>query len=339
MTVTPPSTQPSLITCVGEPLVVLTAERGPLEFAETFARGPGGAELNVATTIASLGLPTALITRVGAEGFGRYIVDHLVASGVDVSAIIVDPDRQTGVYVKQRGAGSDHPHDLADTESRWLYYRRDSAASALSVGDLAAPAVREMLRRTRLLHVTGITPALSETARQTVDQLLRGNYLRSFDVNYRPGLWTSPELAADTLAGCVRASDIAFMGLDEANAAFNTATPAEIRATFPEPEYLVVKNDAHHVTAFHKGDAIEVPSLTVDVHEKIGAGDAFASGFLVGIITGESVARALRLGHICAATTLTTAADAVAPSRSVIERLIALPDEQWRTTQFDPTNP
>src|SRR3954447_14003529 len=141
MIVTPPSTEPSLITCVGEPLVVLTAERGPLELAETFARGPGGAELNVATTTASLGVPTAMLARVGAEGFGRYLVDHLVASGVDTSAIIVDPARQTGVYVKQRGAGSAHPHDLAAAESRWLYYRRDSAASALSVGDLANAAV------------------------------------------------------------------------------------------------------------------------------------------------------------------------------------------------------
>lgn len=324
-----------LITCIGEPLVVLAAEQGPLEFAETFTRGPAGAELNVATTISSLGLPTALITRVGAEGFGRYIVDHLVASGVDVSAIIVDPARQTGLYVKQRGAGTDHPHDLGDTESRWLYYRRDSAASALSVDDLAEPAVEDVLRRTQLLHVTGITPALSETARQTVDHLLRGNYRCSFDVNYRPGLWSSPELAADTLAACVRASDIAFMGLDEANAAFNTATPAEIRAAFPEPEYLVVKNDAHHVTGFHRGQAIEVPALAVEVHEKIGAGDAFASGFLFGITTGKSVDLALRMGHICAATTLTSAADAVAPRREVIERLMSLSDEQWQTTEFE----
>jgi 2-dehydro-3-deoxygluconokinase len=337
--VTPPSTQPPLITCIGEPLVVLTAQRGPLELAETFTRGPGGAELNVATTIASLGLPTALIARVGSEGFGRYIFEHLVASGVDVSAIIIDPVRQTGLYVKQRGAGTDHPHDLSEAESGWLYYRRDSAASALSVGDLAYPSVENVLRRTQLLHVTGITPALSETTRQTVDHLLGGDYRCSFDVNYRPGLWPSTDLAADTLAACVRASDIAFMGLDEANAAFNTATPAEIRATFPEPEYLVVKNDAHHVTGFHEGTAIEVPALKVEVHEKIGAGDAFASGFLVGITTGETVARALRLGHICAATTLTSAADAAAPSREVIGRLLSLPDKQWSATEFELAQP
>jgi 2-dehydro-3-deoxygluconokinase len=124
------------------------------------------------------------------------------------------------------------------------------------------------------------------------------------------------------------------MGLDEANAAFNTATPAEIRAAFPEPEYLVVKNDAHHVTGFHEGEAIEVPALSVEVHEKIGAGDGFASGFLVGITAGRTVDRALRLGHICAATTLTSAADAVAPRGEVIERLMSLSDEQWRTTEF-----
>ena len=96
------------------------------------------------------------------------------------------------------------------------------------------------------------------------------------------------------------------MGLDEAAAVFGTASPGQIRAEFPEPEYLVVKNDAHHVTGFHGNVIVEVPSLTVDVVEKIGAGDAFAGGFLAGVITGKDIEHALRMGHICAASTLST---------------------------------
>jgi len=94
------------ITCVGEALIVLAAQRGPLETAESFVRGAAGAEVNVATTLAALGISTSIITRVGADGFGRYLSAHLAEAGVDISAVLADTARPTGLYVKQRGAGS-----------------------------------------------------------------------------------------------------------------------------------------------------------------------------------------------------------------------------------------
>jgi len=124
------------------------------------------------------------------------------------------------------------------------------------------------------------------------------------------------------------------MGMDEAAAAFGITSPREIRNEFPEPEYLVVKNDSHHVTGFHKGDAVEVPALTVDVVEKIGAGDAFASGFLTGIVTELETDRALRMGHICAAAALSSTDDAVKPAQDELDRLLALSEQDWATAQF-----
>jgi 2-dehydro-3-deoxygluconokinase len=322
------------ITCVGEALIVLSAERGPLETAETFVRGAAGAEVNVATTLATLGISSSVITRVGDDGFGRYLTAHLAEAGVETSAVIVDPARPTGLYIKQRGSGSTHPHDLPIGESRMVYYRRGSAGAALAVEDLNRSDVRDVLHRSDLIHLSGITPALSDTAQEAVAGLMHDRYRCSFDLNYRPALWRDLRTAADVLADCVRASDIVLMGMDEATAAFGASSPHEIRSEFPEPEYLVVKNDSHHVTGFHKDDAVEVPALTVDVVEKIGAGDAFAGGFLTGVITGMTTEHALRMGHICAATTLSSPDDAAKPARSELNRLLALSQSDWATARF-----
>ena len=328
---TPPSPH---ITCVGEALVVLSADRGPLENTESLVRGAAGAEVNVATTLAALGISTSVITRVGDDGFGRFLAAHLAEANVDTSAVIFDQARPTGLYIKERGGGSTHPRDLALGESRMVYYRRGSAGAAMSVEDLKRPEVRRVLHGTNLLHLSGITPALSDTARRAVAELMQGPYRCCFDVNYRPALWETASIAADVLADCVRASDIALMGMDEAAAAFGVTSPREIRNEFPEPEYLVVKNDSHHVTGFHKGDAVEVPALTVDVVEKIGAGDAFASGFLTGIVTGMETDRALRMGHICAAATLSSTDDAAKPAHDELDRLLGLTEQHWATARF-----
>jgi 2-dehydro-3-deoxygluconokinase len=325
---------PPHITCVGEALVVLSASRGPLETAESFVRGAAGAEVNVATTVAALGLPTSVISRVGDDAFGRFLIAHMSEAGVDTSAVIVDAMRPTGLYIKERGGGSAHPHDLPLGESRMLYYRRESAGAALSVADLRRPEVQGALHRTDVLHLTGITPALSDSAREAVAELMQGPQRCCFDLNYRPALWQTPDGAADVLSDCVRASDIALMGMDEAAAAFGATSAREIRNEFPEPEYLVVKNDSHHVTGFHKNDAVEVPALTVDVVEKIGAGDAFASGFLAAIATGTPIDRALRMGHICAAAALSSTEDAAKPDIDELNRLLVLTEQQWTTARF-----
>ena len=327
--------RPPHITCVGEALVVLSAQRGPLETVESFVRGAAGAEANVATILAALGMSTSVITRVGDDGFGRFLTAHLTEASVDTSAVIVDSTRPTALYIKERGSGSAHPHDLPLGESRALYYRRGSAGGALTPEDLRRAEVARVLSRTDLLHLSGITPALSDTARAAVAEMMQGPHRCCFDLNYRPTLWETPAIAADVLADCVRASHITLMGMDEAAAAFGLTSPHQIRTEFPEPEYLVVKNDAHHVTGFHKDNAVEVPALSVDVVEKIGAGDAFASGFLAGVITGTTTERALRMGHICAATALSSADDAAKPALGELNRLLGLTEHDWATARFN----
>lgn len=334
----PTPIRPRAVT-LGEGLAVLIAQPGPLEDSATFDRAAGGTEANVAMVLAQLDVEAGWISRVGNDGFGRYLVRHLARHGIDVAAVVVDPARPTAVYVKERGGGSPAPTDLSMGESRMLYYRTGSAASALSPADLIAPAAKRLLDESALAHVTGVTAALSESATRLTDELVsmprRGRFV-SFDLNYRPALWvTRSEDASEVLARLARHSDIVFLGADEASAVFGTDDPARLRALFPEPKHLIVKNDAHTVTGFHGDERVDVPALRLDVVEKIGAGDAFAGGFLAGLLHGLGHEERIRLGHLCAAAALTGHGDiAELPPRARLEELAALGSAEWARLDY-----
>lgn len=324
---------------VGEGLAVLVARPGPLEQSAQFDRSAGGAEANVAMVLTELGISAAWLSRVGDDGFGRYLVTQLAAQGVDVDAVAVDPVRPTGVYIKERGSGSGAPHDLPAHASRMHYYRAGSAASALSPADLAPRAAAGLLDRTDLVHFTGITPALSESANEltrTLIALPRRGRLVSFDLNYRPALWGSRvEKAADELAAHVRGADVVLLGADEAEEIFGTGDPAALRALFPEPAQLIVKNDKHTVTGFDGDAFVDVPALALDITERIGAGDAFAGGYLAALLHGADLRTRLRYGHLCAAAALTATGDvAKLPPAQDIRRLAALPETEWTGLRY-----
>ncbi|MFI6869798.1 sugar kinase [Nocardia sp. NPDC050406] len=322
---------------VGEGLAVLVAQPGPLEDSRSFDRGAGGAEANVAAVLTQLGVETAWISRVGDDGFGRYLVRHLAERGVDVSAVAVDATRPTAVYVKERGGGSGGPTDLAAGASRMLYYRTGSAASALSPVDLGAATT--LLEGCELVHFTGITTALSESATALTETLVdmpRGGRLVSFDLNYRPALWDRREVdAAEVLARHVRGCDVVFLGSDEAEAVFGTGDPDSLRALFPQPRHLVVKNDAHAVIGFLGSDRVEVPALALTVTERIGAGDAFAGGYLAALLQSRPHEQLLRFGHLCAAAALTGVGDgAELPPLPLVESLAAISAADWAALRY-----
>ncbi|MGW4848982.1 sugar kinase [Nocardia brasiliensis] len=337
----PTSTRPRAVT-VGEGLAVLVAQPGPLEESDTFERTAGGAEANVATVLPQLGVDTAWLSRIGSDGFGRYLIAHLAARGVDVSAVVTDPTRPTAVYVKERGSGSGKATDLAERASRMLYYRTGSAASAMSPADLGATAAAALLARCDLVHFTGITTALSDSTTELTEALLalpRNGRLVSFDLNFRPALWAQRlNLAADVLARHVRGSDVVFLGADEAAAVFGTGDPDALRALFPEPAQLIVKNDEHTVTGFAGAERVEVPALGLEVTERIGAGDAFAGGYLAALLHGRPLDQRLRFGHLCAAAALTGTGDgAELPHPSILERLAALDEKGWAELHYNET--
>lgn len=315
--------------CVGEAMAALVPDqRGPLEEVVTFHQSVGGAEYNVARGLVRLGVPAAWISRVGDDGFGRRIVSTLDADGVDTSAVTVDSARPTGLYVKEIG-----PHGSA-----MHHYRRGSAASTLGPDLLDVLAARRLLDGADLLHLSGITAALSGSALELLRRLLNGRrrtgQLVSFDLNWRPALWPDPDTAASVLRPLLGAADIVLCGADEARAVLGTSEPRELRAMLPRPAVLVIKDDARTATAVDRDStATTEPALQVEVVERVGAGDAFAAGYLAGILRGYSAARRLRLGHLAAAATLVVPGDHGAPPPpGTVEALLACQPEQWAAT-------
>jgi 2-dehydro-3-deoxygluconokinase len=288
---------------------------GPLEQAELLALSAGGAESNVAQYLAGHGVTARWVSRIGADPFGRMICRRIGAGGVDVSGVVVDPDRPTGVYFKERG----HVH----------YYRRGSAASALSPAVLDTPAVATA----DALHLTGITPALSESCRELVVAALepgpRRRPLVSFDLNWRPALWRGCD-GADLLRGLANFADVVFVGQDEATTVWGCRDAEAVRALLPDPPVLVVKDAERGATAFHQGSATTVPSLSVDVVDVVGAGDAFAAGYLTALFAGRDPVGQLRLGHLTAAAALRSTADhGPLLDPAIVQPLLAADADAW----------
>ncbi|WP_108933077.1 sugar kinase [Streptomyces ardesiacus] len=330
----PRSTAPDVVDVValGESMVTfLPSVPGRLADVPSFERTIGGAESNVACVLAAAGHAVRWVGRVGADGFGDHLVEAIGAYGVDVSAVRRDPARPTGIYFRTAGDRATDAHEVA-------YYRAGSAASAMSTGTMDLDAVRSG----RVLHLSGITPALSADCLGLVRELTArrpGRPLVSFDVNHRPGLWRDaghghgPEVLLDLARG----ADLVFVGDDEARDAWGLTGPEAVRAALPEPELLVVKQGASGATAFHGDRATSVPALHVDVVAAVGAGDAFAAGFLSATLRELPVRERLRHGHLMAAAALTVPGDLAAPpARDHADRLAALDDTAWGRLRLGP---
>jgi len=304
-----PDTSP-LAVCLGEGLVsFVPATAAPLEDARTFHRSLAGAEWNTAIALASAGIRAAVVSRVGDDGFGRFLTSELRRHDVDDSAVEIDADSPTGLYVKELS-----PRPDGSIDGTMHYYRAGSAAARMSPAMLAAPPASALLAEAALVHTTGITLALSESARATQDAVFdrpRDGRLLSFDVNWRPALWRGREdEGRAVIADFARRADIVFCTRPDAEAVFGTAEPERLRALFPEPRYLLATSPDGAV-AFDGAERTDSRSLDVPVVESIGAGDAFAAGFLAGVLTGLSLTGSLARAHRIATRALISTRDHV----------------------------
>ncbi|MFD8153169.1 sugar kinase [Streptomyces sp. NPDC059720] len=315
--------EPGPVTCIGETMAALVPEPVvPLETADLLRVDVAGAESNVARYLADHRVPARWVSAVGDDPWGRLVRTRVAESGVDTSAVRTDPQRPTGVLFKNPEAYG----------TRVQYYRQRSAASALAPELLGDPAVTSAA----LVHLTGITAALSPSCRALVTEALRLHvggrpYVVSFDVNHRAALWSDGS-AATVLARFADRADITFVGLDEAQALWGNhlVNAAAVRRMLPGPRILVVKDGDREATAFTGAEQCAVPAPHVRVVEPIGAGDAFAAGFLAALLRGDDTVRALRLGHLTAASALRVGGDhGPLPPRSQIEELLAASDAQW----------
>ncbi|WP_327431316.1 MULTISPECIES: sugar kinase [unclassified Streptomyces] len=318
------------VVALGESMVTFLPSRpGRLADVPSFERGIGGAESNVACVLASAGHTARWVGRVGADGFGDHLVEAIAAYGVDTSAVRRDPARPTGIYFRTAGDRATDAHEVA-------YYRAGSAASAMAVENVDLDTVRAG----RVLHLSGITAALSDDCLALMRELTArrpGRPLVSFDVNHRPGLWRDTA-GPHVLLDLARGADIVFVGEDEAEAAWEvTGGPAALRAALPEPRALVVKQGSRGATLFDGDTVTFAPALHTDVVAPVGAGDAFAAGFLSATLRGLPARDRLRHGHLMAAAALTVPGDlAEPPARDHADRLAALDEDAWGRLRLGP---
>lgn len=288
------------VVCFGETMALLAPDPPVrLVAAENLALGHAGAESNVAVSLARLGTRARWCSRVGDDAFGQRILAAITAAGVDTSTVQVCAGARTGVFFK------DPDGDMTSVH----YYRDGSAASQMTAADVD----RALTDVPRVLHLTGVTPVLSPSCADAVEHALvrarETGCILSFDVNYRSALWPEPDLAARTLTRLAQSCDIVFVGLDEAARLWGTTCEASVRGLLDRPSVLVVKDGPRSATAFEDGRRTRVLAIPTHVVDAVGAGDAFAAGWLHARLTGMSATEQLRLGHLVAARSLSSVSD------------------------------
>ncbi|MEU0883489.1 sugar kinase [Lentzea sp. NPDC005914] len=312
------------VVCLGETMVMMVpAEPGPVHLVRTWHRAVGGAESNVACHLARLGVRSSWVSAVGDDSFGLAVLGTVRGFGVDTSRVRIDATRPTGLYVKE----------ASPEGSPVRYYRRGSAASGMGLEMIDRLGLGEV----KLVHLSGITAALSDSCLAMMRELLRRprhGFKISFDLNWRPALWADRD--PRVLRELADMADVVLAGSDEAELVWGTGDPARLRKLLPGPSALVVKQGAEGATLLESGSSHFEPALKVEVVEPVGAGDAFAAGFLAATLAGESPSVRLRAGHLQAASALLTAEDVGDPlPDDVTEPLLHADPQTWASARLE----
>lgn len=303
----------------GEPMTLLLASDDvPLSEATRFDSSLAGAESNVAIGLARLGHRVAYFSRVGEDVSGTRVRRVLAAEGVDISNIGTDPTRPTGLMLRDTPVG--FPISVA-------YHRAGSAATALSPADVPV----EVIRSARLLHVTGITAALSATAAAACELAMRtareAGVAVSFDPNVRLRL-ASAERWQEIGDQLGRLADVVFTGAEESATVAPGVDPVDFYRECGAST-VVVKDGAngateHTLSGPQAGTSLHGPARSVRLVDPVGAGDAFNVGWLSAWLRGADAADRLAEAALIASLVVTVRGDITGlPSRATVDHLLA----------------
>ncbi|MCY3912714.1 MAG: sugar kinase [Chloroflexi bacterium] len=283
--------KPPAVIAAGEVMVELAGPK-PLARAETIKRSNSGDVLNVAVALGRLGLPCAILTKVGDDPFGDYLLDDWAGLGVD-QRYVTRGGGPTGLYVAEHAA---------DASYQIWYWRKGSAASTIAPADVD----RVDLDGVRLVHLSGISQAISASSRAATRRLAerareRG-ILVSLDINFRPQLW-SGEAAAEAMHEVLPDADLVFCGApDESLAVAGLPDPEDAARYFLDhgAEVVAVTMAENGALAADADDVVRLPHVARRIQGPQGAGDAFVGGFLAGRLSGAGLATCTRFGTLVA---------------------------------------
>lgn len=294
---------------LGESMVVLRAD-SMIRLGSSYSSSVAGAESNVAIGLARLGHKVSWVGSLGADEQGAMILRTLRAENVSFQGKI-DQTAQTGLMLVEK---------RLQTNPVVSYYRANSAGSKIGFADVE-PAITKSLK---LVHLTGITPALSNSAHEAVSQsMARARELGikiSFDVNYRAKLW-SKDQASKVLAPLAAMADIIIASEDEL-LLLGAGNEDQIVSDLLSGNCstVLIKRAERGASAITEQQRFDVPAHPVTVVDTIGAGDAFCSGYLSAILDESSVEEATRRGVSTAAFAISAYGDWEGlPTRSDLE--------------------
>lgn len=304
-----------VVTC-GEAMLLVLAEPGiPLAQAGNFRGSVAGAESNVAVGMSRLGFAVQWIGRLGADPAGDAVLRALRADGVGTDGVVRDPDVPTGLLLRDS-----HPARPIDVQ----YYRTGSAGSRLRAEDVP----ERLFGGAGVVHLTGITAMLSDTAHAALLRLLdlagELGVPVSLDPNIRYKL-AGARRWAEVVGPLLRRADLVFAGADELDVLTGRPLDAAVGELLAGGVgTVVVKHPDKSATAFTGGGHWHRAAFRVPVVDPIGAGDAFATGYLSAWLRGSDPGEALARAAAVAALAVQCATDVDGlPTAADLDRAVA----------------
>lgn len=315
---------PDVVT-IGETLLRLTAPPGfGLEQTEILRLEVAGAESNVAIGLSRLGISSGWISRLVNNPLGRRIANKIREHGVDVSRVIWTSEGRVGLYYLELGQPP-RPYQV-------IYDRAGSAFSQIDPEEVDW----NYIRQARLIHLTGITPALSLNCYRLICRAIQeaqsAGLKISFDVNYRSKLW-SPEAARQAIQPLLPAIDVLFCTTQEAIHVLGWNGDPETILREAAQRYprmtIVLTLEEGGALLLYEGQIYTQPGYPLEPIDRVGAGDAMVAGFLTGFLHGDPL-RGLAYGVAYAALKHTFIGDIAWCNQSDLEQLIHNQQARWR---------
>jgi len=290
------------ILSIGEPMMEFSEIRDPHRGA-IFLPGFGGDTSNFAVATSRQGAKAGYLTRIGKDVFGDRLMELWEREGIDTSMVIRDADAPTGIYFVT--------HD--DNGHHFTYYRKGSAASMLRPEDIR----EDVIARAKVLHVSGISQAISESCRAAVERAVRiaksKGVIVSYDANLRLKLWPLT-IAKPVIEATAVMSDYFLPSLEDAVQLTGLRDVKQIADYYLQTgvKRVVLKLGRKGVLVATREERHFVEGFQVDAVDATGAGDTFDAAFIVRILNGDAMAEAARYANAAAAIS-TTGYGAVAP--------------------------
>lgn len=302
-----------------------------LSRCDMFENQVGGAELNVASGAALLGLHTGIISKLPAHDIGSFLRGKIRSYGISDDFFIYDqnPNARVGLYYYENGAYPRKP--------KVIYDRTGSSFYSLDISEIP----EEVYSATRCFHTSGITLALSKKARETTIEMIKkfkaAGTMVSFDVNFRANLWTGEE-AREAIEQILPYVDVFFCSEETARLTFKkSGTAKEMMKSFTKEYPISIVASTQRVVHSPKRHSFgsvmynaasdqyyeEEPYRDIDVVDRIGSGDAYIAGALYGLLAcGGDCLRAVHYGNATSAVKNTIPGDLPSSNLEEIETII-----------------